>query len=81
MLATERQIGLRYAAAGLAAVAIVAVPFLVIFYPAFSGGPSALEVPGREDAVRYSFRWWDYFVPSITLRAVGGWRTSVVTVP
>jgi hypothetical protein len=80
-LASERGIDARRAAAAAAAVAIVAVPLFAIVYPAFSGGSSpALSVPGREEAVRYSLRWWDYFVPSVMPRAVGGYELAIAGV-
>jgi hypothetical protein len=77
-MASERGIDGRRAVALAAAIAIVATPFLLIVYPAFGG--SALPVPDREEAVRYSFRWWDYFDPSIVPRALGGYELAVAAV-
>ena len=77
-VASERGIDGRRAVALAAAIAIVAAPFLLIVYPAF--GDSALQVPDREEAVRYSFRWWDYLDPSIVPRAVGGYELLIAAI-
>ncbi len=77
-LGSERGIDSRRTAAAAGAVAILAVPFFVIIYPAFADGSStAPAVPGRNEAVEYSFRWWDYFVPSIMPRTLGGYELVV----
>ena len=77
-VASERGIDRRRAVALAAAIAMVAAPFLLIVYPAFGG--SALPVPDREEAVRYSFRWWDYLEPSIVPRAVGGYELAIAAI-
>jgi hypothetical protein len=77
-VASEHGIDRRRAVALAAAVAMAAAPFLLIVYPAFSG--HALPVPDRDEAVRYSFRWWDYFEPSILPRAVGGYELAIAGV-
>ena len=75
---TARGIDARRAVALAAAVAMVAAPFLLIMYPAFAG--DRLPVPDRDEAVRYSFRWWDYFTPSVVPRAVGGYELAIAAV-
>ena len=75
---TARGIDARRAVALAAAVAMVAAPFLLIMYPAFAG--DRLPVPDRDEAVRYSFRWWDYFTPSVVPRAVGGYEVAIAAV-
>jgi hypothetical protein len=77
-VASERGIDARRAVALAAAIAMVAAPFLLIMYPAFSG--HGFPVPDRDEAVRYSFRWWDYFTPSIVPRAVGGYEVAIAAV-
>ena len=73
--ARERTVGPRRLAAAAAAVIIVAVPFLTIFYPAFAGGSAA--APSADEAVRYSFRWWDYLTPAVMPGAVGGYELAI----
>jgi hypothetical protein len=75
---SERGLDVRRVAALAAAAAIVAVPFLLIVYPAFAGG--SLPVPDREEAVRYSFRWWDYLTLSIMPRAIGGYELAIAAI-
>lgn len=77
-VAAERGLDERRAAALAAAIAMVAAPFLLVVYPAFGGG--ALPVPDREEAMRYSFRWWDYLEPSIVPRAIGGYELAIAGV-
>ena len=77
-VASERGIDGRRAVALAAAIAMIAPPFLLIVYPAFSG--NALPVPDRDEAVRYSFRWWDYFTLSIVPRAVGGYELAIAAI-
>lgn len=62
------------------AAAIAAIPFLMILYPAFSSGGLPLATPGYEEALRYSYRWWDYFVPSVLPHAIGGYELAVAAV-
>lgn len=62
------------------AAAIAAIPFLAILYPAFSAGGLPLATPGYEEALRYSYRWWDYFVPSVLPHAIGGYELAVAAV-
>jgi hypothetical protein len=69
---------IRRAAALAIAGAIVAIPFLLIVYPAFGGG--SLPVPDREEAVRYSFRWWDYLTLSVMPRAIGGYELALAAI-
>lgn len=77
-VASERGMDRRRAVALSAAIAMVAAPFLLIVYPAFGGG--ALPVPDAGEAVRYSFRWWDYLEPSIVPRAVGGYELVIAAI-
>ena len=77
-VASERGIDWRRAVALAAAAAMVAAPFLLIMYPPFSG--DTLAVPDRDEAVRYSFRWWDYLSPSVVPRAVGGYEVAIAAV-
>ena len=74
-VASERGIDGRRAVALAAVIAMVAAPFMLIAYPAFSS--PALPVPERDEAVRYSFQWWDYLAPSIVPRAVGGYELAI----
>ena len=74
-VAGRRGIDARTAAALAAAVAIAAAPFLVMVYPAFGGG--TLAAPDQSEAVRYSYRWWDYFDPSVMPRALGGYELAL----
>lgn len=74
----ERGIEVRRTLALAAAMAIVAAPFFLIVYPAFTG--NALPVPARDEAVRYSFRWWDYLAPAIVPRAVGGYELAIAAI-
>jgi len=69
----------RMLALGLAA-AFAAVPFLTIFYPAFSADAIPLATPGYQEAVRYSYRWWDYFVPWVLPHAIGGYELALAAV-
>ena len=62
------------------AAAIAAVPFLTVLYPAFSTGGLPLATPGYQEAVLYSYRWWDYFVPSVLPHAIGGYELAVAAV-
>ena len=77
-IASERGIDARRAGALAAAIVVVAVPFLSIVYPAFAGG--SLAVPDQSEAVRYSYRWWDYFDPSIVPRVIGGYELAMAAV-
>ncbi len=62
------------------AAAIAAVPFLTVLYPAFSQDAVPLARPGYQEAVRYSYRWWDYLVPSVLPHAIGGYELAVAAV-
>jgi hypothetical protein len=62
------------------AAALAAVPFLAILYPAFSADALPLAAPGYLEAVRYSYRWWDYFVPSVLPHAIGGYELAAAAV-
>ncbi len=62
------------------AAAIAAVPFLTVLYPAFSAGGLPLATPGYQEAVLYSYRWWDYFVPSVLPHAIGGYELALAAV-
>ncbi len=74
----ERGIDLPRAAAGLLALAILAVPFTAIFYPALAGAPAAsIAAPSPAEAIVYSYRWWDYFTPSVMPRALGGYEMAI----
>jgi hypothetical protein len=68
----------RYRLGGLVvAAAIVALPFLAVIYPAVSSATSGGAVPSVTEALTYSFRWWDYFTPSIVPRAIGGYELAL----
>jgi hypothetical protein len=69
----------RLLALGMAA-AIAAVPFLAVLYPAFSADGLPLATPGYKEAVLYSYRWWDYFVPSVLPHAIGGYELALAAV-
>ena len=62
------------------AAALAAIPFLAILYPAFSAGGLSLATPGYEEALRYSYRWWDYFAPSVLPHAIGGYELALAAV-
>jgi hypothetical protein len=62
------------------AAALAAVPFLTILHPAFSADAVPLARPGYQEAVRYSYRWWDYFVPAVLPHALGGYELAVAAV-
>jgi hypothetical protein len=79
-VAIERGTDRRRAAAAIAAAAIVAVPLFALIYPGFSAGGSPLPAPGPEEAVRYSYRWWDYFNPSVMPRAIGGYELAAAAI-
>jgi hypothetical protein len=66
----------RLLAFGMAGV-LAAVPFLTILYPAFSADALPIATPGYQEAVRYSYRWWDYFVPSVLPHAIGGYELAL----
>ena len=59
------------------AAAIAAIPFLAILYPAFSARGLPLAAPGYDEALRYSYRWWDYFMPAVLPHAVGGYELAL----
>jgi hypothetical protein len=63
-----------------AAVAIAALVFLTLMYPAIERATSSGAVPSTAEAVRYSFRWWDYVTPSIVPRAIGGYEVALVLI-
>jgi hypothetical protein len=77
----ERGIDPRRVAGGVLALAILAVPFATIFYPALSGAAAAgIDAPSRAEAVAYSYRWWDYFTPAMMPLALGGYEMVVAAV-
>lgn len=75
--ARERDRGASRVLALATAAAIAAVPFLTILYPAFSSDASPLATPGYEEAVRYSYRWWDYLAPPVIPHALGGYELAL----
>ena len=78
--ARERDLDASRLLALATAAAIAAIPFLTILYPAFSSGGLPLATPGYEEALRYSYRWWDYFVPSVLPHAIGGYELALAAV-
>jgi hypothetical protein len=75
--ARERDLDAGRVVALATAAAMAAIPFLAILYPAFSAGGPPLAPPGYEEALRYSYRWWDYFVPSVLPHAIGGYELAL----
>jgi hypothetical protein len=63
-----------------AAAAIAAVPFLTVLYPAFAADALPIATPGYQEAVGYSYRWWDYFTPAVIPRAIGGYELALAAV-
>ncbi len=78
--ARERDLDASRLLALATAAAIAAIPFLTILYPAFSSSGLPLATPGYEEALRYSYRWWDYFVPSVLPHAIGGYELALAAV-
>jgi hypothetical protein len=60
-----------------AAVAVAGVVFFALMYPALARATSSGAVPSSAEALGYSFRWWDYFTPSIVPRAIGGYEVAL----
>jgi hypothetical protein len=77
----ERRIdGARLFAFGIA-LAIPAVPFAAIFYPALTGASGmGVAAPSPAEAVVYSYRWWDYLTPSVVPHAMGGYELAAAFV-
>jgi hypothetical protein len=71
----ERGLDWARAGAGLLALAVLAAPFGLIFFPALAGAAAAgIPAPSLTEADNYSFRWWDYLTPSVMPRALGGFE-------
>jgi hypothetical protein len=79
-VARERDLDASRLLALATAAAVAAVPFLTVLYPAFSAGGLPLATPGYQEAVLYSYRWWDYFVPSVLPHAIGGYELALAAV-
>ena len=79
-VARERDLDASRLLALATAAAIAAVPFLTVLYPAFSADALPLATPGYREAVLYSYRWWDYFVPSVLPHAIGGYELALAGV-
>jgi hypothetical protein len=79
-VARERDVDASRLLALATAAAIAAVPFLTVLYPAFAAGALPLATPGYQEAVLYSYRWWDYFTPSVLPHAIGGFELALAAV-
>jgi hypothetical protein len=79
-VARERDVDARRLFALATAAAIAAVPFLTVLYPAFAADALPLATPGYQEAVLYSYRWWDYFTPSVLPHAIGGYELAFAAV-
>ena len=77
----ERRIDRARLVAVSIAAAIAAIPFIGVFYPVLAGSSAiGIAAPSPDEAVVYSYRWWDYLTPSVMPRAIGGYELAAAAV-